>query len=55
VTAAAAQFGIANSANAQSSTTTEPASIKPGTNTSFAARVGRALSLRAGHRGPSYG
>lgn len=37
VTAAAAQFGIANSANAQSSTTTELAPIKPGTNTSFAA------------------
>src|SRR5262245_38161895 len=36
VTAAAARFGIANAANAQSSTTTVPAPIKPGTNTSFA-------------------
>ena len=36
VTAAAAQFGIANAANAQSSATKEPAPTKPGTNTSFA-------------------
>jgi len=36
VTAAAAQFGIANAANAQSRTATEPARIKPGTNNSFA-------------------
>jgi pimeloyl-ACP methyl ester carboxylesterase len=37
VTAAAAQFGIANSAKAQSNTTTQLSPIKPGTNTSFAA------------------
>jgi pimeloyl-ACP methyl ester carboxylesterase len=37
VTAAAAQFGITNSAKAQSTTTTQLSPIKPGTNTSFAA------------------
>src|SRR5262245_45027108 len=36
VTAAAAQFGIANAVNAQLRTATEPARIKPGTHTSFA-------------------
>jgi pimeloyl-ACP methyl ester carboxylesterase len=37
VAAAAAQFGIANSAEAQSNTTAQLSPIKPGTNTSFAA------------------
>jgi pimeloyl-ACP methyl ester carboxylesterase len=36
VAAAAAQFGIANSAEAQPNTTAQPSPIKPGTNTSFA-------------------